>query len=70
MTVVAGETGPSRGGAFEAVQLDYDHPGNPFFIRLIKDEVRQLRPGLFLGQAYLDRKNAPRLVLYFALEKA
>jgi hypothetical protein len=62
--------GPSRGGAFEAVQLDYDHPTNPFFIRMIKDEVRQLRPGLFLGQAYLDLKSAPRLVLYFALEKA
>src|SRR5687767_10743589 len=46
--------GPSRGGAFDAVQLDYDHPQNPGFIRMIKDEVRQLRPGLYLGQAYLD----------------
>jgi hypothetical protein len=63
--------GPSRAGAFDAVQLDYDQPGNPFFIRAIKDEVRELRPGLWLGQAYLEtsKAKAPRLVLYFGLEK-
>src|SRR5688572_6242273 len=47
--------GPSRAGAFDAVHLDYDHEGNPFFIRAIHDELRQLRPGLYLGQAYLVR---------------
>jgi hypothetical protein len=62
--------GPSRAGAFDAVQLDYDKPSNPFFIRAIKDEVRELRPGLWLGQAYLVvGKSAPRLVLYFGLEQ-
>ncbi len=62
--------GPSRAGAFDAVQLDYDKPSNPFFIRAIKDEVRELRPGLFLGQAWLKAgPREPRLVLYFGLEK-
>jgi hypothetical protein len=62
--------GPSRAGDFDAVQLDYDKPSNPFFIRAIKDEVRELRPGLWLGQAWLlVGKSAPRLVLYFALEQ-
>jgi hypothetical protein len=59
---------PSRAGAFESVQLDYDHPGNPFFIRAIKDEIRELRPGLYLGQAYLHLRDTDRLVLYFGLE--
>jgi hypothetical protein len=59
--------GPSRAGAGDAFQLDYDHPGNPFFIRAIKDEIRQLRPGLYLGQAYLVTGKRTRLVLYFAL---
>src|SRR5262249_17171372 len=27
--------GPSRAGDFDALQLDYDNPGNPFFIRWI-----------------------------------
>jgi len=60
---------PSRAGAFDAVQLDYDNPGNPFFIRAIKDEVREVAPGLFLGQAYLQTKRRTRLVLYFALSR-
>jgi hypothetical protein len=61
--------GTSRAGAFDAVHLDYDHPGNPFFIRAIHDELRQLRPGLYLGQAYLVRPAPPRLLLYFGLER-
>jgi hypothetical protein len=59
--------GPSRAGDFAAVQLDYDHPDNPFFIRAIKDEIRELRPGLWLGQAYLAVGKTERLVLYFGL---
>jgi hypothetical protein len=61
--------GLSRAGQFDAVHLDYDHPGNPFFIRAIHDEVRQLRPGLYLGQAWLMKPFAPRLLLYFGLER-
>jgi hypothetical protein len=60
--------GPSRAGAFDAVQLDYDHPSNPFFIRAIKDEIRELAPGLYLGQAYLHLGERDRLVLYFGLQ--
>lgn len=59
--------GPSRAGAFDAVQLDYDLPENPFFIRAIKDEIRQVEPGLYLGQAYLQVGTDPKLVLYFGL---
>ena len=40
MTTTASES-------FDAFQLDYDNRDNPFFVRAIKDEVRQLRPGLF-----------------------
>ncbi len=59
---------PSRSGAGEAVQLDYDRPGNPFFIRAIVDELRELAPGLYLGQAYLKLGARPRLLLYFGLQ--
>jgi hypothetical protein len=59
--------GRSRAGAFDAIQLDYDLPSNPFFIRAIKDEIRELRPGLWLGQAWLKTSASERLVLYFGL---
>lgn len=60
--------GPSRAGPFPALQLDYDHPENPGFIRAIKDEVRLVRPGLLLGQAWLLVRGRARLVLWFGLE--
>jgi len=65
--------GKSRAGDFDCVQLDYDLPENPFFIRAIQDEIRELSSGLYLGQAYLaaSRPDAEaRLVLYFALSAA
>jgi hypothetical protein len=59
---------PSRAGAFDAFQLDYDNPDNPFFIRAIKDELREVAPGLYLGQAYVVIAGRPRLALYFGLQ--
>ncbi len=61
--------GKSRAGDFDAVQLDYDNRDNPFFIRAIKDEIRELRPGLYLGQAYIVTGSTELLALYFALEQ-
>lgn len=61
--------GPSRAGDFDAVQLDYDLPENPFFIRPIEDEIRELSPGLYLGQAHLRLGAETHLVLYFGLER-
>ena len=61
--------GPSRAGDFDSLQLDYDNRDNPFFIRPIKDEIRELSPGLWLGQAYLELRGEPNLVLYFGLAR-
>jgi hypothetical protein len=59
--------GPSRAGDFDAVQLDYDRSDNPSFVRGIKDEVRAIEPGLFLGTAWVVRRGKPRLACYFGL---
>lgn len=59
----------SRAGDFDALQLDYDLPTNPPVIRSIKDEIRELEPGLWLGQAYLQTKKRDLLWLYFALAR-
>jgi hypothetical protein len=61
--------GKSLAGDFDAVQLDYDLADNPFFIRPIRDEIREIGPGLYLGQAYWQTAREAHLVLYFALAK-
>lgn len=59
--------GRSRAGDFDAVQLDYDLPENPPIIRSIKDEIRTIEPGVWLGQAWLVTRRSSRLWLYFGL---
>ncbi|KAB2896622.1 MAG: hypothetical protein F9K40_14165 [Kofleriaceae bacterium] len=49
--------------------LDYRHAANPKPIQMIRDELREVRPGLFLGPAMLDTGRSPaRLVLWFACD--
>lgn len=50
------------------VVLDYDRTDNPFFIRVIHDELRELRPGLFLGPAMLKTESGAKLVLWFSID--
>jgi hypothetical protein len=50
------------------ILLDYDHDDNPWFIRRIRDELRQVAPDLFLGPALMRRGDDHRLVLYFAID--
>lgn len=59
--------GRSRQGDFEALQLDYDLPGNPPIIRSIKDEIRTVEPGVWLGQAWFVTARTKFLWLYFGL---
>jgi hypothetical protein len=58
---------PSAIDGAPCILLDYDAPPNPAPIRMIRDELREVAPGLFLGPAMLDtKKSEPKLVLFFA----
>lgn len=57
---------PSAIDGEPCIFLDYDLPENPFFIRAIRDELRQVGPDLYLGPAMLGQKD-PTLVLWFAI---
>ncbi len=51
------------------IYLDYDLAGNPWFVRRIRDELREVAPGLFLGPAMWKQKDAgAMLVLWFAID--
>ncbi|MBP9088770.1 MAG: hypothetical protein KBG15_21785, partial [Kofleriaceae bacterium] len=51
-----------------ALVLDYDLDENPFWIRKIHDEVRELTPGLFFGPAMWKGDQGPKTLLWFALD--
>lgn len=61
--------GSSRAGDFDAIQLDYDRPSNPAWARRFRDELRELAPGLYLGQTYWLRDEGAKLLFYFALTR-
>ncbi|MEQ1571147.1 MAG: hypothetical protein ABMA64_36290 [Myxococcota bacterium] len=60
--------GPSRLDGRPTVFLDYDLPANPWWIRHIHDEVREVAPGLFLGPAMWKHGAGAAAVLWFALD--
>jgi hypothetical protein len=60
---------PSAIDGKPCIFLDYDKPENPGFIRMIRDELREVSPGVFLGPAMVDNKKSPaKLVLYFSCD--
>ena len=59
---------PSAIDGEPCIVLDYEQPGNPWFISAIHDELRQVGPKLFLGPAMWKTKSDPRLLLFFAID--
>lgn len=59
--------GPSLLDARDTIVLDYDQPENPPYIRRIRDELRRVAPGLFLGPAMWQAEGSTTTVLWFAL---
>lgn len=60
---------PSAIDGRPCIFLDYDLALNPRPIRMIRDELREVAPGLFLGPAMVDdHRRPPRLVLWFACD--
>jgi hypothetical protein len=51
------------------VVLDYDLDHTPRFIRRIRDELREVSPGLFFGPAMVQARGRHHLLLYFAVDR-
>lgn len=53
----------------DSVVFDYADKGNPWPIRLIRDELREIEPGLFVGPAMIKTPRGRLVsVLWFALD--
>ncbi|WP_428268533.1 hypothetical protein [Haliangium sp.] len=56
------DTGP-------CITLDYDLPDNAAPVRLLRDELREVSPGLYLGLVTLRGLGRPRLLAGFACDQ-
>jgi hypothetical protein len=59
---------PSAVDGEPCIVLDYDKPQNPWFIRRIHDELREVAEGLYLGPAMWKGTREKSLVLHFAID--
>ncbi|MBI3485698.1 hypothetical protein HY025_02020 [Candidatus Daviesbacteria bacterium] len=54
----------------EVLKIDYNISSNPFWVRLVVDELVQIAPNQYLGKAILRLvPNLPFGLMYFRLEK-
>lgn len=58
---------PATYGDDDCVFLDYDRPENPRGARRIRDELKRVDDGLYLGRLYLEGGDGMHFVLYWAL---
>ena len=61
---------PPLVGNTNVFNLNYDLPGNPWFIRQIRDDIRKIDDGLYLGSANFMVLGKHRFLVYFILESA
>lgn len=48
------------------VSIDYDRSENPAWVRRLRDEVREVAPGVFLGPSFVRGRFGIRRLLFFA----
>ncbi len=51
----------------KVLKLDYNHPGNPLWLRLIVDEVSQVNTGTYQGKVYIKLGPIYFTLTYFEL---
>ena len=62
------ETGQSDlPDGLEVLKIIYDPPGNPFFMRPLVDELRQICPGTYLGRGIYSIAGKKMNIFYFTV---
>lgn len=59
---------PPLVGTNEVYRLNYDLPGNPGVIRRIRDDIKKVDEGVFLGSANIHWRGTHHFVAYFILQ--
>ena len=61
---------PPLVGTDNVYYLNYDLPSNPWYVRRIRDDIKKIGDGLFLGSANFKILGKHRFLVYFVLESA
>ena len=53
----------------EVTKIIYDHSANPFFLRRLTDEIREVNPGFYMCRGIYNIVGKPVRIMYFTLTK-
>ena len=59
---------PSEIDGEDCIVLDYDLPENLWPARIVRDELREVSPGIFIGPMILKSQKSGTLILWFAVD--
>ena len=65
-----GRIEPARFGGGNCYVLDYDITGNPPPANRVRDEIKKVRDGLYLGRIYVDTVDDHMFFSYFGIKKS
>jgi len=57
------------GDGQQVLRINYNRPGNPFWLRPLNDELKRLQPGFYLGRGVLRLGFLALNTFYFSVER-
>jgi hypothetical protein len=57
------------GDGQRVLKIIYDREGNPFFVRILTDEIKKLSDGFYLGRGVFNIRGKVFNMFYFTVEK-
>lgn len=57
------------GDGQKILKINYNRPGNPFFLKILNDELKKTEEGRYLGRGVFEIAGKAFNTFYFSLEK-
>ena len=57
------------GDGQQVLRINYNRPGNPFWLKGLNDELKMLRPGFYLGRGVFRLGSYALNTFYFTVER-
>ena len=57
------------GDGQQVLRINYNRPGNPFWLKALNDELKMLQPGFYLGRGVFRLGSYALNTFYFSVER-